>query len=337
MWTKSVEPCSAAVPEVTRYRYTGSGKLEVELIDIGASIAAIRIPGKDGVVRDVILGYENVADYLDNPNCLGCTVGRVANRIKDGHFTFDGKEYQMERNNNGNLLHSGSGSYHKRRWNSRIDGDAVEFTMDSPDGDGGFPGHFQVTLRYRVVNDETLELVYEGGTDAPTIVNMTNHSYFNLNGHNSGAIIGHELMIRAAERTEVIELIPTGKFIPVAGSAFDLNEYRPFTESVKELPHGFDDNFVLSHDREIDAGAFCPESGIRMTCKTTEPGMQLYTAYFLGDAVGKDGYEYGSFGGFCLEAQHYPDSPNHPEFPSVVLRPGERYRQVTSYTFTVEK
>ncbi|WP_176014719.1 aldose epimerase family protein [Victivallis sp. Marseille-Q1083] len=327
---------------VTEYFLTNANGFGVKVIDWGAAMTALYVPDGREALRDVVLGYRAPEDYLANGNYFGCVVGRLANRLKGGRLTLDGKPYCFETNDHGNLLHSGASSYSRRLWSSRIvqipDGQALELTLESPDGDGGFPGKLALRLLYCVTAEDVVELEYSACCEAPTVLNLTNHCYFNLNGAGSGNILSHEFLVNAERRTVVdSELIPTGELREVAGSAYDLRTSRRFGDCLKALPAGFDDNFVLNGEGlRLAAAAYAPESGIEMSCFTTEPGIQFYTGYFLdGLAVGKQDARYRRFDGFCFEAQHFPDSPNHPEFPSVVLRPGETYRQKTQYRFAI--
>lgn len=321
--------------QVNEFTLTNRNNMSVSILDWGATITKILVPDKNGKLQDVALGYQNPADYESNSNYFGATVGRLANRLSGAKMVLGGKTFVFDANENGNMLHSSNDCYALRKWEGVIVEDELIMMLFSPDGDGGFPGNLKLELRFILTDDNTLSLRYRAETDQLTVLNLTNHCYFNLNGAESGNILSHSFRVNASSRTAVdAKLLPTGELPEVAGSAYDLRQEKAFQDIIQQLPSGLDDNFVL--DSQTAATVYAPESGIQVECTTTEPGLQVYTGFFLdGTKVGKKGVAYGQFGGFCLEAQHFPDSPNHANFPKVELLPGEEYLQETSYHFSI--
>jgi aldose 1-epimerase len=316
-----------------------------KVITYGATLTELWMPDRAGKMDDVVLGFDSLQGYLGKHPWFGATVGRVANRIAKGKFTLDGKEYSLEVNDPPNNLHSGSNDLSRVVWKAEQsrDGDfsAVRFTYISPDGDEGFPGTLSTSVTYRLTNANELKLEYSAMSDKATPVNMTNHSYFNLGGGND--ILEETLYLAAESYTPVDSaLIPTGQIAPVKGTPFD------FTHSVAigsriagmgEKPGGYDHNFVLGEPgkRKLAARVVDPMSGRQMEVWTTEPGIQFYSGNFLdGTLRGKRGVVYRKHSALCLETQHYPDSVNHPTFPSVIVRPGQTYRTETTYKFSVD-
>jgi aldose 1-epimerase len=336
---------------VDLYVLTNGRGMKAKVITYGAILTELDVPDKNGKFDDVVLGFDDLKGYLGAHPFFGATVGRVANRIAKGKFTLDGKEYQLAVNNGPNALHGGKKGFDKMVWKANVPDaakPAVEFRYVSPDGEEGYPGELKVKVTYALTPDNAVSIQYEATTDKPTPVNLSNHSYFNLLGGRSGAtILDHEMQIWADRYTPVDDtLIPTGELKAVAGTPFDFTKPHTIGERIKETkgnPVGYDHNFVLA--KEIDgkqAGwsvrVVEKKTGRVMEMTTTEPGVQFYTSNFLdGKLKGKGGVTYPQYGGFCLEAQHFPDSVNQPKFPSVILRPGETYRQTTSYKFSVEK
>lgn len=322
----------------------------VAISSYGAYIVSILAPDREGKAADVVLGYPDLAGYLADTASLGPIVGRYANRIARGEFTLGGTRYTLARNNGPNHLHGGIEGFSKKVWSPRIvsgpDGDAVELTYVSPDGEEGYPGTLTVTVVYSLTADGGLKLDYSATTDAETVLNLTNHAYFNLAGEGSGDILDHELQIEADTFTVVDDtLIPTGEIRPVEGTPFDFRQPTAIGARVDaadpqlQAGGGYDNNFVVRGEPgvlRLAARVNEPGSGRVLEVLTTEPGIQLYTGNFLDGSIGgKSGRAYEKRSGFCLETQHYPDSPNHPEFPSVVLAPGRRYTQTTVFRFGV--
>jgi aldose 1-epimerase len=333
--------------EVDLYTLTNKNGVVAKVMTYGATLTELRVPDKDGKLTDVVLGFDDVAGYEGKANqYFGCTVGRVANRVANGRFTLDGKEYKLAQNNKPHTLHGGDKGFDKVVWGSlparrRRGSQAVSLTYTSPDGEESFPGRLRVSVVYRLSDKDELTIGYTATTDKATPVNLTNHAYFNLAGHETGDILGHEVTIFAAKYTPADDtLIPTGKIEPVKGTPFDFTRPTAIGARIDQLkgdPGGYDVNYVLdSGGGKLTRAARVrdPKSGRVMEVLTTEPGLQFYSGNFLnGTAIGKGGAVYKKHAAFCLEAQHFPDSVHHKEFPSIILRPGETYKQTTVYRF----
>lgn len=324
-----------------------NGLLTLEVLSYGARVTSLVAPDRSGNRADVVLGYAALEPYLQDKYFLGCTVGRYANRIADGHLILAEHSYQLDLNNNGNTLHGGSDGLWHRNWNGRALPDGVEFTLTSPDGDQGFPGTVSIAARYRL-NENRITLDYEATTDQDTVINLTNHAYFNLEGEGSSTILEHELQLFADAFTLINEsAIPLGGNQAVAGTPFDFTSPHTIGERIEETEvqllngHGYDHNFVLrgeSGQMRPAAVARHPASGRRLEVATTEPGIQFYSGNYLdATTVGRSGSPYGFRSAFCLETQHFPDSPNQPGFPSTVLRAGETFRSTTQWTLSSDK
>ena len=321
-----------------------SGQVEARVITYGAKIISIRAPDRNGRVADVVLGYDTLTEWLaDGKTHFGAVVGRYGNRIAKGIFTLDGHTYQIPVNNNGNALHGGTAGFDKKFWNARLVPDGVEMTLISPDGDMGFPGTLTAKVTYTLAKN-SLTVRYQETSDKPTIVNLTNHTYFNLTGDEEGDVLGHLVTLHAQAFTPTDStLIPTGEIRGVQGTPMDFRTTHTIGERIEsdyeqtKLAHGYDHNWVLDGKtgtlRQI-AFVSEPKSGRTLTVMTTEPGVQFYTGNSLdGTFVGRHGKRYTKHMGFCLETQHYPDSPNHPNFPSTVLRPGQIRSSTTVFQF----
>ena len=324
-----------------------SSGMKVKWFSFGATLAECHVPDRDGNLADVVQGFDDEAGYASDDNqYFGCTTGRYANRIAGGKFTLDGTAYQLATNKEPNHLHGGPDEgLSKVDWNGEMlpEGNGVRFTYTSLDGQESYPGTLQVAVTYTLTDDNAVGIEYEATTDKPTIVNLTNHSYFNLAGHGEGLIFDHELWINAARYTPTDEAsIPTGELAEVDGTPLDFRTPRKIGERIGQLKEthaqGYDHNYVLNDFngsvRRI-AEVYEPNSGRVLTVDTDQPGVQLYTGNFLGGQTCKGGKTYPGHTAFCLETQHFPDSPNKPEFPSTVLRPGETYRHVCVYSFKV--
>ncbi len=317
-----------------------------KVITYGATLTELWVPDRSGKLSDVVLGFDKLEGYLGNDPWFGATVGRVANRIAKGKFTLDGKEYSLEINNPPNNLHSGSKGLSRTEWKAEplheTHAAAVRFTSLSPDGDGGFPGNLSVTLVYRLTDDNELQLEYSARTDKATPVNLTNHSYFNLGGEKD--VLDAILFLPAEHYTPVdATLIPTGEIQPVKGTPLDFTTPAAIGSRIAEMkgdPGGYDHNYVLSREAgklKLAARVLDPASGRQMEVWTTELGVQFYSGNFLDGTIrGKRGVVYGKHSAFCLETQHFPDSVNHPSFPSVILRPGGVYQTETIYKFSAK-
>lgn len=341
-----------ATPEgeaVEQYTLTNANGVVAKIITYGGIVTELLVPDNTGTFGDVVLGFPTLEAYLDDHPYFGAIIGRVANRVGDGQFTLEGEEYQLATNNDANHLHGGDKGYDKRVWSAEVmdSPDAAVLTLRLIDEDGveGYPGTVNVTVTYSLTNQNELRIDYKATTDQATPINLTNHSYFNLTGEGSGSIHDHQLQVHAEHYTPVDEtLIPTGEIVPVANTPLDFRAPKRIGADIEAVggdPVGFDHNFVLlrSSDSELTlaASVYEPTSGRVMEVYTTEPGMQFYTGNFLdGTLSGKAGAAYEYQHGFCLETQHYPDSINHPNFPSVVLEPGEAYTQTTVYKFSVK-
>jgi aldose 1-epimerase len=318
--------------------------LEASFCDYGARLVSLKAPDRQGVLADVVLGYDTLADYFKDNTFSGAVVGRFGNRIAGGKFTLDGKSIQVPRNDGQNALHGGPVGFDQKLWQADLVRDGVEFTLVSPDGDMGFPGTLTVSARY-ALKGNALRIDYTASTDAVTIVNVTNHAYFNLAGESSGLILDHEIMLTADRYTPIDEaLIPTGELAPVEGTPFDFREpmrigLRIEDDNVQlERAGGYDHNWAMGEPDVLKLAARLsdPASGRVMAVETTEPGIQFYSGNFIdGSMPNRTGGKYLRRAGLCLETQHYPDSPNRAEFPTTVVEPGDTMRSVTVFTFGV--
>jgi|SRR5208282_4740302 len=324
------------------YTLTNRNGLVAKITNYGTIITELHVPDRHGKFDDVVLGFDRFESYLQGHPHFGCTVGRVANRIAGGKFTLDGKTYTLAVNNGPNHLHGGIKGFDKILWQAEAlagDDPAVKFTCTSPDGDEGYPGNLAVAVVMTLTGQNELRIDYTAVTDKPTPVKLTNSSCFNLAG--AGDILGHELMLAADNYTPSdANLIPTGEIAPVKGTPLDFTMPTPIGSRFDRLsgePRGYDHNFVLNGGGKNPAFAARvhePESGRVMEMWTTEPGAQFYTGNFLDGIAGKNGARYRRHSAFCLEPQHFPDSVNQPQFPSIILRPGQTYRQTTLYKFS---
>ena len=333
--------------DIYKYKMTNASGAYVVLGSIGAAILEVHVPDRNGNLDDVVIGYSEPESYFADGPCAGKVPGRFANRIAKGHLVIDGKTYKLPINNGPNHLHGGPDGFQNKVWESRIDGDAVEFMYFSEDGEMGYPGNLKVTARYVWTDANELELSFTAVTDADTVVNLTNHVYFNLDGEGSGSVEGHLLRLNASEYLPTDEsLIPLGGSEPVAGTPMDFITAKPIGRDMRaDFPalrygKGYDACWVI--DGYIDgqlceAAELCSEkSGRSVKIYTTHPGVQVYPGNWLGGCpVGKNGHIYHDYDAVAIECQHFPDSPNKPEYPPVVLKPGEQYEQAIIWAFGV--
>jgi aldose 1-epimerase len=320
------------------------GKVEVRITNYGGIIVSLRTPDREGKLDDVVLGYDSFDGYRTNPAYFGAIIGRYANRIARGRFQLDGKTYSIPKNNGDNTLHGGIRGFDKKLWTAREIKDGIELTYVSKDGEEGFPGTLTTTVSY-TLNGGALRIEYSATTDKDTVLNLTNHSYFNLAGQGAGEVLGHVVKIDASKFTPVdASLIPTGELKPVQGTPFDFRTPHAIGERIDandeqlRLGMGYDHNFVLDHPEGQLAEAaevYEPTTGRILRVLTTQPAVQLYTGNHLdGSITGKHGVVYKPRFAFCLETQHFPDSPNHPSFPSTELKPGQKFHNVTIFQFS---
>ena len=329
------------------FTLTNVNGVEVRAITYGGIIQSWKVPDKAGKPVDVALGFDTIEGYQTNAPFFGAIVGRYGNRIGNAQFTLDGRTYKLAANNGANNLHGGTKGFDKQVWTGEIvksdRGQAVAFARTSPDGEEGFPGTLKVRVTYTLTDQNALIVDYEATTDKATPVNLTQHTYFNLAGEGSGTILDHQLMINADRYTPVSDsLIPTGELAPVGGTPFDFRKPTRIGERIdqghEQLKNGrgYDHNWVLNRQNgglQLAARAIEPKSGRTLEVTTTEPGVQFYAGNFLdGTLKGKQGHVYVRRSGFCLETQHFPDSPNKPSFPSTILKPGQQYRTTTVFT-----
>lgn len=338
--------------QIYLYTLTNAHGMEARIINYGAILVSLKTPDRQGKMDDVVLGYDTLEGYIKDTNVyFGATIGRYGNRIAKGKFVLDGVEYTLARNNGPNHLHGGPNGFHKQVWNAREisskDGPALELTYLSKDGEENYPGNLSVKVVYTLTDRDELRIDYSATTDKATILNLTNHSYFNLKGEGAGDILQHELQLNADRYTPVDKtLIPTGELKSVQDSPFDFRKMTQIGLRIGnpseqlQIAGGYDHNFVLNHGNRslvLAAKAHEPTTGRILEVYTTEPGIQFYSGNFLDSTViGKGGKHYGKRFGFCLETQHFPDSPNKPQFPSTVLRPNQKYTQTTIYKFSAD-
>lgn len=328
---------------VDLYTLTNAKGAEARIATYGATVVSLKVPDRSGVLGDVVAGFDRFEDYLTPPPYFGSIIGRYGNRIGKGRFSLNGAEYVLAKNNGENHLHGGVRGFDKHVWTAkRISPQSLELSYLSKDGEEGYPGNLQATVTYTLTDANELRIEYSATTDKDTVVNLTNHSYFNLAGE--GDILAHEVSINADRFTPVDKgLIPTGELRQVAGTPFDFRTAHAIGERIEQkdeqliLGQGYDHNFVLNRagaELEGAAKVIDRKSGRVMEVLTTEPGLQFYTGNFLDGTLKGKGRTYTRRSAFCMETQHFPDSPNKPSFPSVVLRPGSRYRTTTVYRFS---
>lgn len=331
--------------KATLYILENKNHTVMKVTDFGATLVSVLFADKDGVMKDMVLGYDDAASYEKGTSCFGATIGRNGNRIKGARFTIDGKEWGIEANENGNSLHSGKNGFNHLMWEMKESGDNyVTFYHYSPQEEQGFPGNMHVTVTYTLDDEDTVHITYHAKADADTVMNFTNHSYFNLAGHDSGVMLDQKLLLFADAYTpdEDSHSIPTGEIAPVAGTPMDFTTMKPIGQDINadfEQLHftgGYDHNYVLSDKpgtmRQM-AKAECDASGIAMDAYTECCGVQLYAGNFIGTQTGKGGVTYGNRHGFCLESQFYPNAVNEKNFPSPVVPANTEYHSETKYHF----
>lgn len=328
--------------EVHLFTLVNSNGTEAKIINYGGIITSLKVPDRDGISENIVLGFDNLEDYISGHPYFGAVIGRYGNRIANGYFELDGTEYHLARNNGENHLHGGITGFDKVLWNAEIvDGSALQLTYLSPDGEEGYPGNLEVSVTYTLTGENELIIDYEAATDKATHVNLTAHSYFNLSGDFSSAILDHHLKINAGHYTPADDqLIPTGEIARVEGTHLNFLDFKPVGSRIENVEGGYDHNYVLDGEPgnlKIAAELFDPGSGRKLSVYTTEPGIQFYSGNFLnGSLKSPDGISFEQHSGLCLEPQHFPDSPNKPEFPSTILRPGEIYNSQTIYSFSID-
>ena len=347
-----IDKASVVLPGITHpvdvYTLQQPDGIRARILTLGGAVMTLEVPDRDGRPVDVVLGFEDPAGYLDNRPFLGTLIGRYGNRIARGELPVDGGVFQLATNDGANHLHGGPGGFHTVPWQvtAVADGPAPSLALRhvSPDGDQGYPGTLEVEAVYTLTSEPALRVDYAARTDRPTVVNLTQHSYFNLAGHAAGGILGHELRLWASRFLPIdAHGIPTGTLRPVRGTPFDFMAPTPIGVRITDHDEQLRNGSGYDHCYAVDgwdgslrtiAEVIEPVSGRRMLVRTTEPGVQLYVGNHLGGIAGKGGARYAARTGFCLEAQHFPDSPHRPEFPSTRLAPGETYRQTTEYVFS---
>lgn len=330
--------------DVYLYTLTNDRGLEVSIITYGGAITSLKTPDRDGHFDDIVLGYETLEDYTSNPRYFGALIGRHGNRIGGGKFSLNGAGYQLPQNNGANHLHGGFNGFDKRVWDAKVDGELLQLSYFSKDGEEGYPGNLTAEVDFRLVDHE-LRMDYRATTDCDTLVNLTNHSYFNLKGE--GTILDHELTLNADSFTPVSkDLIPNGEISSVERTPMDFRYGKAIGSEITEpydqlgFTGGYDHNFVLNnYDGSLRSAGrlFESSTGRVVEVFTTQPGMQFYSGNFLdGTLIGRNGVVYVKYAGLCLEPQHFPDAPNHSNFPSTVLRAGEEYKQTNIYRFSTD-
>ena len=347
--------CAAKEPEIGTYKLVNQNGMEVTVTNYGGRITSILVPDRNGEMKDVVLGFDKVEDYFpeNNQTDFGAAIGRYANRINQGRLTIDGKEYQLPQNNFGHCLHGGPTGWQYQVYKVvEADSKHIKLLRESPDGDNNFPGNVKAFVTYTLTESNALDIAYEATTDAPTVINMTNHSYFNLNGDPSKTVENCILTLDADCFTPVDStFMTTGEILPVEGTPMDFRKGAVLSKDIVNFDfeqirfgNGFDHNWCLNtykdgkgDDTRVAASLYSPLTGINLDVYTDEPGIQVYSGNFLdGTVTGKKGIVYNRHAGFCLETQKYPDTPNKPDWPSAFLRPGEKYTSHTVFKFSVK-
>jgi len=337
--TESVFGVTKNKNEIKKYTLSTSDGFEVALINYGATIQSIRQPDKSNQTTEITLGYDTLQGYIDDQCFFGCTVGRVTNRIKNGRFELDGNTYELEKNDSTKKHHL-HGVFNKRVWDSSTEnGDTIVFKYQSPDGEDGFPGRVDVIVKYALTNDHRLTLDFHATTTKSTPINMTNHVYFNLAGDTSGSILDHQMMIPADKYLPLNDdLIPTGEIASIENTPYDFRELTQIGARIDESFDGYDMMFIIDGNGKRSFGKVVHDpSGRAISIESTQKGLQFYTGNFLNGVKGHNGTAYNKHGALCLETQNYSDSVNNqPQFPSIILRPGEEYHEQTTFHFHLE-
>lgn len=328
--------------DVYKYILKNKNKMEVHILNFGGIIQRIMVPDKNEKLEDIALGYDTLDEYKKDELYFGGIIGRYANRIAGGHFTIDGVTYNLTKNNGPNALHGGVVGFHKKVWDSSIQDNKLVLSYVSPDGEEHYPGELSVIVTYELTDANEIVIKYSARTTKPTVINLTNHAYFNLAGQATGNLDNHVIRLAAEKYLPLDDTsVPTGVIADVRGTKFDLTEDTDFGVRIPEVPgnFGFDHTFCLEKPgwKKHAARVTHTPSGRVLDMHTTEPGMQLYTAFYVDGQPAKGGVVYQKYSGFTTEAQHYPNSPNEPSFPNTVLRPGEEYTQETIYHFSIAK
>lgn len=319
-------------------------KMSFSVTNYGCTITSINLPSENGRMDDIVLGYSTLDGYTRNPCFFGCLVGRFANRISNASFELTGKTWHLEANEGANCLHSGKHGYHKIVWDAKpfcsTHEAGVVFTRTSPAGEQGFPGNLDLQVTLSLTSENDIRIKYRARTDEPTPVNLTNHTYFNLAGHDSGSVLDHQVQLFADRYVPVdAKSIPSGEILDVAGTPFDFRSPKSIGKDIESVKGGFDHNWEINRAGDAlnpVAGVFEPKTHRSLTVYSTQPGVQFYTGNFLNGEICKNGEPYVKNQGFCLETQHFPDSPNRPEFPNSILLPNDQYRHDTVWHFDFE-
>ncbi|MBP3944134.1 galactose mutarotase [Sphingobacteriaceae bacterium WQ 2009] len=335
--------------EVKLFTLSNNNNAIISLTNYGARLVSLRVPNREGQPIDVILGYDQAQTFKDHAaNFYGAVVGRFGNRIANGTFSLDSQVYQLEQNDGKHSLHGGTNGLYNQVWDAlQKDNQSIVFSYLSKDGEAGYPGNVRISVEYRLTEENALKITYQATTDKNTVLNLTNHAYFNLNGEGDATILDHELQIYADKFTPVDEsLIPTGALKSVQNTPFDFRKPTAIGKHIDQddiqlaRGKGYDHNWVLAKENGLDTAAivYSPKTGIEMMILTEEPGLQFYSGNFMSadDPKGKSGHTYGYRAAFCLETQHFPDSPNQENFPTTLLKVGETYKSETSYLFSVK-
>ena len=334
--------------EIDLYTLTNDNGITICISSYGAIITSIQTPDRYGVAGEIALGFDSAEGYMNDVyinNCpfFGAIAGRYANRIANGEFSIDSRIYRLAKNNHGNSLHGGIKGFDKQLWKGKtISGDdyiGVELTYFSPHLEEGYPGNLSVTVTYKLNNSNELAIAFSASTDQKTVLNLTNHTYFNLSGCRK-PITSHKLTIFSRQMLETEKLIPTGKFLDISETAYDFSKSKTIGRDIDSLPFGYDNSYVLENIKDVISKVALlqdEESGRYLEIFTDEPSLQLYTGFYIPEVTGHKGMKYGKYMGVALETQHFPDSPNQPEFPSTLLRPGETFESKTIFSFGVDK